>query len=326
MLRTFAALAVVLALPGAAAARVRPVVRPTGTVSGTLSASWTEIRGATRTEGTVTYTVEDRLRSPGAAEAWVPQPQPDFVLDVFRGGYARLLRAEVSVDRFVRTVDATCPDGRAVRTTTVVSGIAQPHALLQLAQDPALYLPGRTGEIAVAPVDVVVIDVQAGEQEDVPATGMVATRTTGTDCSGTVDTQATLHLGELAGADVIAAMGDAAEKPLRVVAGGALATDVVQPIAVESVTGSLTAHLRLAGPPRSQRARCLLPSATRMARVHSLRAARRLLRLHGFPDVVFVRPRGRTPTSFTLAAPSRYALCGVTLGTRRHPLLRSRRS
>ena len=325
-MRTLAVVALVLALPGTAVARIRPLARPIGPIAGTLTVDWIETRGATHTAGTLTYTVENRLRSPRAAEAWVPQPQPDFVLDVFRGDYAHLLRATVTVSRFVRTVDATCPDGRTARTTTVVSRIVQPHALLQIGDDPALYLPGRTGETAVAPVDVVVVDAEAGEQEDIPATGMVATHTSGTDCSGAVDTQATVHLGELAGADVIGAIVDAAAKPLRVLPGGALATDSVQPLTTQAVTGSLTTHLRLGGPPRSQRARCLLPSPTRMARVHSLRAARRLLRAHGFGDVVYVPPRGRTPTSFSIRARSRYALCGVTLGSRRHPVLTAPRT
>src|SRR4051794_6846392 len=99
----------------AAQARIAVLPRPIGAVSGTVQARWTEIRRAgprtTRTDAAITFTVSDRLRARGAAEAWVPQPQPDFVLDVFRRDYAHLLRARVAVDRFMRTVDDVCETG-----------------------------------------------------------------------------------------------------------------------------------------------------------------------------------------------------------------------
>src|SRR3954454_4946858 len=340
-----AAAVLALACTSAADARIRVLPRPIGSGSGTLAVNWTEILQGdqtTRTDGTITYTVEDRLRSPAEAESWVPQPQPGFVLTVFHRDYGYLLRALVSVDSFVRTVDDVCGDGQAIRTTTSITGIVQPHALLQMTQDPTLDLPDRTGETDLRPIDVI-IDTANGEQEDVPATGMVATRTTGTDCGATdadgvsaprpVDTQATLHLGALVGANVVEAMLDASQGPLRIAPGGATVMDASQPLvypgaapATESLTGSVKPDVRLAGPPRSQRALCRLPDGARMARVHSLPAARRLLRGYGFPDVVYVPPRGRAPTSFALKAPSPYDFCGVTLGSRRHPFLRPRRS
>ena len=345
MSRSAIAAAVLLALVNASAAGARvPVLpQPTGSFAGTLTATWTEILRAdttTRTDAVITYTVEDRLRSAGEAEAWVPQPQPDFVLAEFRGDYAHLLRATVSVDAFTRTVDDVCDDGQAARTTTVVTGLVQPHALLQTTQDPTLNLPRRTGVTDLRPVDVIAGSV-ASEQEIVAATGIVATRTTGTDCGDTdqdglsepraVDTQAELHLGALAGADVIEAMVDAADLSLRVAPDGTLVMDRPQSLLyqglkpdTDTLTGSLTPDVRLAGPPRAQRALCALPTRGQVSRVHSLRAARRLLRRHGFPDVVFVAPRGRPPRSFTLHAPSPYDFCGVTLGTRRHPVLKAR--
>lgn len=343
--RTATAVVLALALAPAAEARIRVLPRPTGAVSGTVNANWTEVlRGdrTTRTDAAITFTVEDRLRSAGAAEAWVLQPMPDFVLEELRRNYAYLLRARVAVDAFSRTTDDVCENGAAVRTTTVVTDLVQPHALLQMTQDPTLDLPHRTGGADVRPVDVIV-GTGAAEREDVAATGIVAVRTTGADCGATdedgfsaprsVDTTAQLPLGELAGAGAIASMIAAADVSLRVVPGATLVMDRSQPLAYEGVspdnetlTGSLRPDLRLAAPPRSHRALCELPTAARMARVHSLRGARRLLRRHGFPDVVFVRPRGRPPTSFRIAAPSNYDFCGATLGTRRHPVLRPKRS
>src|SRR3954447_25176374 len=101
-----AALAIIV-FASTAAARVPVVARPVGSVSGTVTARWTEVvRGdtTTRTNAAITFTVEDRLRAPNDAEQWVPQPQPDFVLAEFRGNYAYLLRARVAVDAFTRTV------------------------------------------------------------------------------------------------------------------------------------------------------------------------------------------------------------------------------
>jgi hypothetical protein len=331
-----------LTLPAGAAARVRVLPKPTGAVSGNLTATWTEVLAgekSTRTDGAITYSVQDRLRAADAAEAWVPQPQPDFVLAQLRGNYAYFLRAQVAVDRFTRTVEDVCDNGETARTTTVVSGLVQPHALLQTTQDPTLNLLARTGGADLRPVDIVV-GSGLSEREDVAATGIVATRTTGTDCSGTdedglsvprpVDTQAQMHVGELVGAGVIASLIEAGDASLRIGPGGLLVMS--QPDALlyqgtdpenESLTGTWTPNLRFAGPPRSQRALCQLPSKARMARVHTLRGARRLLRRHGFPDVVFVAPRGRRPTRFRLDAPSTYDFCGVTLGTRRRPVLRA---
>src|SRR5689334_4975669 len=66
------AIVLVAALPAGAATRIAPLTVPTGAVTGTLRASWTEASRAdpvTRTDATITFTIEDRLRSPGAAEA-----------------------------------------------------------------------------------------------------------------------------------------------------------------------------------------------------------------------------------------------------------------
>lgn len=345
MPRCAPALAVPLAflLAPAAGARIPALPAPIGPVSGTLNATWSEVlRGdqTTRTDASITYTIEDRLRSSDAAEAWVPQPQPDFVLDEFRRGYAHLLRAQVTVDAFTRTVDDVCDDGAAARTTSVVTGIVQPHALLQTTQDPTLNLPRHTGGTDLRPVDVVT-GSGATEQEVVAATGIVTVRTTGTDCADTdadglsqphpVDTATTVHVGALAGGEVIEAMIDAADGALRVAADGTLVMDQPQSLLyqglspdTDSLTGSLRPNVRFAGPPRAQRALCLLPSRAELARVHTLRAARRVLRRHGFRDVVFVEPRRKTPTRFRLTAPSSYDFCGATLGTRAHPVLRPR--
>ena len=328
----------------AAQARIAVLPRPIGAVSGTVQARWTEIRRAgprtTRTDAAITFTVSDRLRARGAAEAWVPQPQPDFVLDVFRRDYAHLLRARVAVDRFMRTVDDVCETGAPARAITLVTGLIQPHALLQTTQDPTLDLPRRTGATDLRPVDVFV-RTGGEEREDVPATGIVATRTSGTDCTGfepdgrsaprAVDAHTQMHLGELAGPDVVESIIGAADMPLRVTRDQRLVMDEPQPLVflglnsqTDTLTGSWSPHLRLAGPPRAQRALCRLPGARRMRSVHTLRGARGLLRRYGFAHVAFVPPGGRTPTSFSLDAPSADAFCGVTLGTRRHPILRAR--
>src|SRR3954470_11291772 len=86
MLRALAlATVAALGMPGAAGARIAPLAVPTGTVTGSLRADWTEISRAdpmTRTDATITFTIEDRLRSPGAAEAWVTEPIPDFARGV----------------------------------------------------------------------------------------------------------------------------------------------------------------------------------------------------------------------------------------------------
>lgn len=139
-----------------------------------------------------------------------------------------------------------------------------------------------------------------------------------------------MHLGQLAGADVVESIIAAGDMSLRVTRGQGLVIDQPQPLLflgldsqTDTLTGSWTPDVRMAGPLRSQRARCRLPGRARMARVHDLATARRLLRRRGFPDVVFVPPAHGQARSFVLDAPSRYAFCGVTLGTHRHPVLRT---
>ena len=335
-----------LALPASAATRNAPLKVPTGSVTGSLRASWTEISRAdpmTRTDATITFTIEDRLRSPGAAEAWVTEPIPDFARGVLRSSYAYLLRARVSVDAFTRTVDNVCDDGSTARTTTTVSSVNRPQGLLQLPEDPVVNLLAHAGTTELGLVDVVQGDAP-DIREAVVGMGVVTARTTGADCSGVdedgqsvpkaVDTSAQVPLATLAGGGAVAAIVvDANDAPLRVLAGGAIAMDHASPLfyqgtspETDTFTGTWSPNVRLAGPLRSQRAQCRLPTARRLSRVHTVRGARRLLRRYGIPDVVYGGPRrhaGRARTFFLKKGTTAYAFCGATLGTRGAPRLYS---
>src|SRR5205814_9900840 len=119
------------------------------------------------------------------------------------------------------------------------TGLTQPHALPQTTQDPPLDLPRRTGATDLRPVDVFV-HTGGEEREDVPATGIVATRTSGTDCTGfdpdgrsaprAVDAHTQMHLGELAGPDVFESIIGATDMPLRVTRDQRLVMDEPQPL------------------------------------------------------------------------------------------------
>ena len=332
------------ALPGAAAARVAPLPVPTGAVTGTLRATWTEISRAdpvTRTDATVTFTIEDRLRSAGAAEAWVTDPIPDFARDVLRRTYAYLLRTRISVDAFTRTVDDVCDDGTTARTTTTVTAVNQPQGLLQIPDDPIVNLLARSGSAELSIVDVVQGDLP-DIREAIVGMGVVTARTTGADCSGVdedgqsvpkaVDTSGQVPLATLVGGGATASIiVNANDAPLRVLGGGAIAMDHASPLfyqgtnpETDTFSGTWSPNVRLAGPLRVQRAQCRLPTARRLARVHTVRGARRLLRRYGVSQVVYGGARrhaGRAGTFFLEKSATAYAFCGATLGTRRAPLL-----
>ena len=331
-------------VPVAAEARIAPLPVPTGAVSGTLRANWTEISRAdpvTRTDATITFMIDDRLRSPGAAEAWVTEPIPDFARDVVRRSYAYLLRARISVDAFTRTVDNVCDDGNTARSTTTVPAVNQPQGLLQIPEDPVVNLLARSGTTELSIVDVVLGDVP-DVREAIVGMGVVTARTTGADCSGVdedgqsvpkaVDTSAQVPLAALVGGGATASIiVNANDAPLRVLTDGTIVMDHASPLfyqgtnpETDTFTGTWSPNLRLAGPLRSQRAQCRLPTARRLARVHTVRGAQRLLRRYGVPQVVYGGARrhaGRAGTFFLKKSATSYAFCGATLGTRRVPLL-----
>src|SRR4051812_841198 len=132
-------------------------VVPTGPVAGTLHVDWTFTQHAAspqliRTDGAVTFTIEDRFRDPGAPAAWVTDELPDFVQSNFRKRYGLLVRARVAVDHVTTTADDVCADGSATRTTTVVTAVTQPHGLLAT-YPPTLNLVKHEGTAGLTPDD-----------------------------------------------------------------------------------------------------------------------------------------------------------------------------
>lgn len=342
---TSALLASALACAPAFAATSTPD-QPTGTASGTLRVAWTETLHAARpqlirTDGGVTFTIEDRFRAPGEPEAWVTDELPDFARTNFRRHYGYLLRARIAVDRFTTTADDVCEDGSAVRTTTVVTAVTQPHGLLATTE-PTLNLVRRTGTTGLAPDDETERQGVFILAHSVVGTGRVTTHTTGADCNGfddqgrsapsPVDRTDELSLARLMGGDVATSIiaSPGSEIPVRVAAGGATVMDHEAKLVYigthperESIEGTWKANVRWGGPPRAQRASCELPSVAELRRVHSLAAARRLLRRHGIPGAVYGGARyDQAPQgSFIITSASPLAVCGATLGTHKFPLL-----
>jgi hypothetical protein len=325
-------------------------VLPTGPVAGTLHVDWTYTQHAARpqlirTDGAVTFTIEDRFRDPGAPAAWVTDELPDFVQSNFRKDYGYLLRARVAVDHITTTADDVCADGSATRTTTVVTAVTQPHGLLATAP-PTFDLVKRKGTAGLAPDDETERQGVFILRHGVVGTGRVATHTTGMDCSGfddqgrdspaPVDRGDEMSVAGLMGGEVITSIivSPGIEIPERVGPDGVAVMDHEAKLLYngvhserESLEGTWRAQVRFGGPPIAQLASCELPSFGELRHVHTLAGARRLLRRHGIPRAVFgggrydQSPRGR----FIITSGSPLAPCGRTLGTQKFPrLYRSR--
>ena len=326
--------------PAAAVAR-----QPTGSASGTLRIDWIEtIHAASpqliRTDGSVTFTIEDRFRDPAAPASWLAEELPDFIRTNFGRHYGFLLRARVAVDHVTTTADDVCQNGAAVRATTVVSGVTQSHGLLATSE-PTLNLVKRTGTTSLGPDDETEREGVFILRHGVVGTGRVSTRTTGADCSGfddeglsapaAVDRTGELALVDLMGGEVLRSiiLSPGSEIPLRVAGGTAVMDrDVKLQYAGthperEDVEGTWSANLRFGGPPRAQLALCELPTVAELRRVRTLPAVRALLRRHGLPRAFFGGARyDQSPQgTFIITSAAPIAPCGGALGTRKFPLL-----
>lgn len=335
--------AALVVAPQAAGDSFGVLTTPNSTASGTFRVVWTDelhpsVPRLIHTEGSVTYTVEGRLRGPGDGATWITEPLPDFVEATVRRGYGMFLLARASVDGYFSTAEYTCDDGSVARTTTMVTGVTAPRALLETIE-PTLDLPHRRGTSDV--------QLAFAEKRDGPhllaqaifATGQVATRTTGQDCSGSnenglsapgpVERFGEVPLLRLMGSDVAASVQSERDIGVTVSADGASVMTGDRRLSFgtgrgdESLAGTLSLDMRFGGPPHAQRALCKLPSYARMARVRSLRAARALLRRHGIPSAPFggARHSATRAGSYFLKSASGLGFCGAPLGTRRDPVL-----
>lgn len=341
--RPVLAMAIVASAAGAsmttsAYAQVR---QPTGPVTGTVRVSWQEERRydptTVRTEGEVVYTVSGRMRTTADAEAWTPDEIPPWA-DQTRRNPGYLLRARAAVPRYSETVDQACESG-AASTTTTITDLTQPQSLL-LVEEPEFDLVRGIASLDLDLAWDVNRDGVYRYGQAIFASGAVATRTTGTNCSGLteegvrvpgpVDTTARSPIAGLMGNEISEAIIDGFREfkgtvdalgSARVRTTQALPD--VSPRPGTTRSGTLTVDLTLGPAPGSQNAFCVLPSAARLAKASTLAAARRLLKRHGFPTVPFggARPHGTRKGRYFLRWSNSRAWCGRSLGTRRSPVL-----
>lgn len=344
MVQRFAvAVALLAATAGAstATAAQAQVRQPTGPVTGTVRVSWQEERRydptTIRTAGEVVYTVSGRMRTTAEAETWTPGEIPSWA-DQTRRNPGYLLRSRVAVPRYSQTVEQACESG-AASTTTLITDVTQPQALLMV-QEPEFDLVRGIASLDLDLAWDVNRDGIYRYGQAIFASGAVATRTTGTNCSGLteegvrvpgpVDTTARSPIAGLMGNEISEAIIDGfqefkgtvdARGTARVRTVQALPDVDARPETTRS--GTLTTDLTLGPTPGSQNAFCVLPSDARLARAPTLAAARKLLRRHGFPTVPFggALPHGTRKGRYFLRWSNTRAWCGRSLGTRRSPAL-----
>lgn len=308
-------------------------LRPTSTVSGTVTISWHEtvtVNASRRvtTSGEVVYRVLRRLAGPDEAQSWVPGAIPSWTDDTSRL-FGFFLVSQVSVPRYTSVTDYVCENGAAAQATTTVASIVQPNALLMV-NEPRLNLLRGTGTA----------DVDLAFDERVYASGEVSLHTTGTDCSGRteegwapgpVDTTETAAVSHLLRSDITVAVVDAYQEfSGQVTAGGGLRLDLTRTLPdlgdrPESETrgGTYDLDLVFGGPPHSMSAFCDIPRQRKMSQAENLDQARALLRRAGFPKAPYGGERVSTVRKgrFFLYWGGSSSVCGHRLGTRSSPAL-----